>query len=111
MIADNISEAFSHAPRVFWSGGSIANYTARDYARSIGGQTLEMTRLGSYLEGINASNQLWRAASANFANVARNASSKLYCVQSTAGVKLRSIWATVEYGLVRARDIVYCAVK
>ena len=107
MIADNCAEAFSRAPQVFWSGGEIAKNTAKDYANIIGGKTLEMTRLGTYLEAIDASRPVWRAASANFANVANNASSAIYSIQSSAGVKLQSIWATVEYGYVSARDIIY----
>ncbi len=111
MIADNCSEAASHAPQVFWSGGEIAKSSAQDYAEIIGGKTLEMTKLGTYLETNGASSQVWNAASANFANVANNASSTIYSIQSAAGVRLESVWATVEYGFVHARKIIYSVVS
>ena len=107
MISDNFSEAISHAPQVFWSGGEVAKTTARDYASLIGGKTLEMTRLGTYLETLTVSRQVWQAASANFANVASNACSSIYSIQSSAGVKIQSTWATIEYGFVCARSIIY----
>ena len=76
--------------------------------KNVGGMTLEMTRLGQYLEKIDASIQMWRAASANFAN---SANGTVYSVQNAAGVRIQSIWATVEYDLVRARDIMYKVVS
>ena len=107
MAADNFSQALSRAPQVFWSGGEIVKNTARDFANMIGGKTLEMTRLGTYLESIEAASPTWRAASANFANVANNASRTIYCIQNSAGIRIQSIWATIEYGIVSAREIFY----
>lgn len=107
MIADNVSQAVSKTPQVFWSGGNLAKDSARKVAQNIGGKTLEMTKLGQHLEKIEAPIEMWKAASTNFANVANNASSSIYSIQNTAGVGLRSIWATVEYPLLSSRDIIY----
>ena len=76
-------------------------------ANAIGGKTITMTRVGEYLNAIDASETAWRAASANFANVASNASRAIYCLQSSTGVAIDSIWATVEYSFVYGREIVY----
>jgi len=50
---------FSHSPltpksggRVFWSGGTTAREGAEAFARQTGGQTLEMTRTGRFLDAI-----------------------------------------------------------
>ena len=40
-------------------------------------------------------------------NVANNASNAIYSIQNSAGVRLQSIWATVEYGFVSTKDIIY----
>jgi hypothetical protein len=66
-----------------------------------------MTRLGQYLERTNASIELWKAASTNFANVANSSRSLIYSVQNASGIRISSIWATVEYPLLRAKDIIY----
>ena len=66
-----------------------------------------MTKLGQYLESINANRDLWKAASANFANVARNTRGTIYSIQNSAGVSIDSIWATVEYDLLRNSHINY----
>ena len=111
MMADNISQAIHHAPQVFWSGGNVAKNAARQIAQSINGITLEMTKLGQHLEQTNASWEMWKAASQNFANVANNAASAVHAVHNATGVKLQSIWATIEYPLVQLRDIVYHVVN
>ena len=96
MISDNVSQAFCGAPQVFWSGQDLAKNAARQIANDIGGKTLEMTKLGSTLEQSGASDAVWRAASSNFANVANNSSSAIYSVQNAAGIRIQSIWSTVE---------------
>ena len=63
-------------------------------AQGINGKTLEMTRVGQFLEKTNASIESWKAASLNFAN---QASGKVISVQNSAGIKLESVWATIEY--------------
>lgn len=72
MIMDNYSNAFSSVAHVFWTGGEVAKGKASELAKSIGGKTIEMTRLGQYLERTNASRLLWDLASANFANTANS---------------------------------------
>ena len=94
MVADNITQAVSRTPQVFWSGGDIAKEAARKVAQDVGGKTLEMTKLGQHLEKVNASMKMWSAASANFAN---SASGIVYSVQNSAGIRIQSIWATIEY--------------
>ena len=107
MISDNVSQAFCGAPQVFWSGQDLAKNAARQIANDIGGKTLEMTKLGSTLEQSGASDAVWRAASSNFANVANNSSSAIYSVQNAAGIRIQSIWSTVEYPMLNGREIIY----
>ena len=111
MIADNVSQAWNNAPQVFWSGGDMAKNGAKQVASGIGGNTLEMTRLGMYLEQIDAPYPAWQAASSNFANIASNASSSIYSIQNVDGIKIQSIWATIEYPLLQGRDIAYGVVS
>jgi len=67
------------APRVFWSGGDVAKVAAREFARRIGGKTLEQTALGRLLEignktpglGYLRLQPLWDAASESFASDAQ----------------------------------------
>ncbi len=66
-----------------------------------------MTRLGTYLEQIDASYSAWQAASLNFANVASNSSSTIFSIQNIAGVGLQSIWATIEYPILQDMNILY----
>lgn len=70
-----------------------------------------MTRVGIYLEKTNAPYSAWQAASANFANVAVNASPNIYSVQNAAGIRLQSIWATVEYPVLQGKEIAYGVVQ
>ena len=107
MLADNASQACSSVSQVFWSGGDVAKNAAKQVASDVGGKTLEMTRLGTYLEQIDAPYSAWQAASSNFANVASNSSSAIYSIQNAAGVGLQSTWATIEYPLLQGRDIIY----
>ncbi len=111
MLADNASQACSNVSQVFWSGGDVAKNAAKQVANEIGGKTLEMTRVGSYLEQINAQYSAWQAASSNFANVASNSSSAIYSIQNASGVGIQSIWATIEYPLLQGKDIIYGVVS
>ena len=107
MVADNISQAVNKAPQVFWSGGDIAKNAGKQVASNIGGKTLEMTRTGAYLEQINAPYSAWQAASSNFANVANNTSNAIFSIQNASGIKLQSIWASIEYNLLQSSSITY----
>lgn len=71
------------------------------------GKTLEMTRLGQHLKKINASIDMWKVASSNFANIANQTLSFIYCIQNSAGVGLKSIWATIEYPILSTNSIIY----
>ena len=72
MMLDNLSNAFFNHLHVFWSGGDVAKNQAMSYANQNGGITLEMTRLGKYLETLPYNRQLWEYASQNFANQVSN---------------------------------------
>lgn len=76
-------------------------------AVDVGGKTLEMTRLGRHLEQITASSTAWKAASLNFANVASCTGTTIYSVQNTAGIRINSIWTTIEYPLLHGQSIIY----
>jgi len=57
MIIDNLSNlsnAVNQFTHVFWSGGDIAKNKDQYVAPESGGKTLEMTRLGRYLESISS---------------------------------------------------------
>ena len=107
MLADNIYQVYNNTAQVFWSGGEVAKNAAQQLANNIGGKTLEMTQLGTYLEQIDANYSTWQAASLNFANVARNSHSIVYSIQNIAGVWIQSTWATIEYPLLTGIDIIY----
>lgn len=107
MLSDNLSQAVNKVPQVFWSGEKLAETSARQFANSIGGRTLEMTKLGQHLEKIKAPIDMWYTASANFANVASNSACEIYSIQNAAGVKITSAWATIEYPLLAMRNIIY----
>lgn len=86
--------------RVFWSGGTTAREGAEAFARQTGGQTLEMTRTGRFLDAITTQKTYpylkpaWNKASQNFA---RGADGAVDVFQSSQGVRLESVWKTVEY--------------
>ncbi len=107
MLADNVSQWINRLPSVFWSGGNPAQKASESVAKCVGGNTLEMTRLGQYLTKLDATIKTWRAASQNFANVASNTSRSIYSIQNSAYVNIGSTWRNVEYPLLRARDIIY----
>ena len=107
MLMDNTSQAFNKGAQVFWAGGDVAKNAAKQVANNVGGKTLEMTRVRTYLEQINAPYSAWQAASSNFANVANNSSRAIYAIQNASGVRLKSIWATIEYPLLKGKDIIY----
>lgn len=112
MLADNVSQSVSKSSQVFWSGGSLAKKASVEVANSVGGKTLEMTRVGQYLERTNAPMEQWKAASSCFARVASITNTQVYSVQSCTGVKITSVWATVEYPLLSLsnKTINYCVV-
>jgi hypothetical protein len=87
--------------RVFWSGGKQARGAAETFARESGGQTLEMTRTGKFLDTITNDTTypllkpFWDRASRNFA---RGAGEGVEVFQSgSRGVRVDSVWTTVEY--------------
>jgi len=68
--------------------------------RQTGGQTLEMTKTGKFLDAITTEKTYpylkpaWNKASQNFA---RGADGAVDVFQSSQGVRLESVWRTVEY--------------
>ena len=109
MILDNVSQAINNNSQVFWAGGDAAKNAAQQVANNIdvAGKTLDMTRVGQYLEQINATREVWQSASANFANVANSSGSMIYSIQNIQGVYLQSIWVTTEYPLMSSAHIIY----
>ena len=71
MVLDNLSNSFHNYLHVFWSGGDVAKERAMSFAQNNGGITLEMTRLGKYLEKKPYNPDAWMYASQNFANQVR----------------------------------------
>lgn len=105
MVGDNISRAFNAFPQVFWSGDDLAKNA------SVGGKTLEMTRLCEYLQATQGSRDAWRAASLNFANVAKSSKQAIYSIQNASGMYIDSIWAATEYNIVKGCEITYGVVS
>ena len=107
MLLDNASKALNNTSQVFWSGSDIAKNAAKEVAYEIEGVTLEMTNVGIYLEQIEAKYSAWQAASLNFANVASNSNCLVYSIQNVVGVNIKSIWATIEYPMLKNCDIIF----
>ncbi len=96
MMMDNLKNSFHYVTHVFWSGGDIAKEAAADYANTINGTTLEMTRLGQYLSGLPEYNQrAWELASYNFANQVPSYS-QVNAILYYPGMRENAIWYTQE---------------
>ena len=86
--------------KVFWSGSDGAKDAAAAFAKKTGGNTLEMTKTGKFLDAITTRKTYpflkpaWNAASKRFA---KGAGSSTDVFHSTNGVRLKSVWATKEY--------------
>ena len=86
---------------VFWSGGMQTRQAAEAYASTIGGQTLEMTLPGKFLNAITTKQTypllkpLWAKASLNFAKNAEGAVDVFH--SATRGVRVESFWTKFEY--------------
>lgn len=93
--------------RVFWSGSAEARQAAAGWATSHGGQTLEMTARGRELAASNlewtAAKPLWEAASREFAS---GASGDVHVFQAAEGVRLDSMWAKIEFPILRQNPAV-----
>ena len=82
---------------------------AESFARATGGQTLEMTRLGRALSLGSSilprvvTNPLWRRASRRFAE---GASGAVNVFHSVNGVRLGSVWRTIEYPILRNNNAI-----
>jgi len=96
-----LSTASNVGGRVFWSGSKYAAAAAEAYARATGGQTLEMTFGGRILNAVTTRRSfpylkpIWDLASRRFA---AGASGTVNIFHASAGVRISSTWATVEYG-------------
>lgn len=108
MMVDNISNSINYKTHIFWSGGEISMNGATYLACQIDGTTLDMTRVGQYLTKVDASYELWKIASVNFANQVHNGTIA-FVVQNQGGVDLVSTWATIEYPILikKGIEIVY----
>ena len=98
--------------RVFWSGGVKAMNAAADYAKANGMKTLEMTRAGQNLanltEGMpwSEAGPMWQRLSAVYA---KGAKGTVHVFHNANGVRLESVWTTVEYPILKQNgvEIVY----
>ncbi len=100
MMLDNFSNAFNNPLHVFWSGGDVAKNQALSYANQNGGITLEMTRLGKYLETLPYNPQLWGYASQNFANQVSN-NGIVRAILYYPGMRVDAIWFTEKEILIK----------
>lgn len=89
-LVGNLSRSVDSSTLIFWSGGDKAKTAAANLAKHLGGNPLEITRRGAYLEKKGfVPDVIWRAASTNFANVA---SETARVVQLSAVPSIKSIW-------------------
>jgi hypothetical protein len=104
MMLDNMSNSFRSFTHVFWSGGhmdnngnviDVAKTRAVQVANSLNGKTLEMTRLGIYLEKIGAPSEAWTIASQNFASQGPYYGSA-HAVLYYPGMSEYGVWLTTE---------------
>ena len=94
MMLDNLGNSFHSVTHVFWSGGESARNGAMDLAHNIGGKTMEMTRIGTYLERTGAGLETWKIASFNFASqVPYNGKAYVFLNEP---IRETSVWLTVE---------------
>lgn len=95
MGLDNLGNSFNQFKHVFWSGGDVAKESAIDHANNIGGKTLEMTKLGKYLEknysGVNYNQDIWTIASKNFANQVSSRGS-VYAILYYPDMRIDAVW-------------------
>ncbi len=97
--------------RVFWSGGDIARTAAENYAKQTGGTTLEMTDAAKSLQRHMNKNKLtypqmsasWSRLSEDFA---RGAKGSVTVFHNAKGVRLKSIWRTVEYPILKDKNAI-----
>ena len=109
MMLDNLQNAFHYTTHIFWSGGELSQNAGTYLAQNIQGITLEMTKLGQYLSKLPKFNEdAWAVASANFANQVRSGST-VFVIQNTYGVRIDSVWATVEYDILAKKiaELIY----
>ena len=90
--------------RVFWSGSAGAREAAENFAKSIGGRTLEMTLLGRFFDKLgknlprSVTKPIWTGLSKRFA---RSAEGPVDVFHSRLGVRIESVWAKHEYIILR----------
>ena len=106
MMIDNLGHSFSSFTHVFYSGGyvnengdviDISKFRAAVLAKSLGGKTIDMTRLGMYLTkmGYPSNHATWTYASANFANQVPT-NGIVHAVLYYPGMIETSVWMTTE---------------
>lgn len=95
MMLDNLQNAVHYIPHVFWSGGDVAKNTAAEFAKINGYTTLEMTRVGQYLEGMAYNPKAWELASYNFAHQVPNFST-VHAILYYPQMRENAIWYTQE---------------
>ncbi len=100
MMLDNLSNLFNNSLRVFWSGGDVAKNRAMSFAQNNGGITLEMTRLGKYLETKPYNPDAWMYASQNFANQVRYGDT-VRAILYYNGMRPDAIWFSEEAILIQ----------
>lgn len=106
MMLDNLGHSSSSFTHVFYSGGyidrqgnviDVSKNRAVELANSIGGKTIDMTRIGTYLTktGYASNHPTWAYASANFANQVPNLG-KVHAILYYPGMSEASVWMTTE---------------
>lgn len=100
MMLDNLSNSFNNSLHVFWSGGDVAKNRAMSFAQNNGGITLEMTRLGKYLETKPYNPDAWMYASQNFANQVRYGDT-VRAILYYNGMRPDAIWFSEEAILIQ----------
>jgi len=106
-------DALGLKDKVFWSGGDKAREAAEAYAKSIGGEILEMTPTGQALEGFTKgmdwhteAKPLWEKTSQAFAGAAPSSQRKAVVFIDPAKYRgLDSVWEKFEKPILKEKGI------
>ena len=104
MMADNWANSLHHTTHIFWSGGDLSKNGGKYLSSYVNGITLDMTKLGQYLEKRNVPYEAWIIASQNFANQVPYGGT-VFSFQNMAIVNPTSIWALYEYPILNSNCI------
>ena len=99
-VCDNFMNAINNYTHVFWSG-YYTQEAGNNLANDVGGKTIEMTKLGNYISGIENANEkgYWELASRLFANQVKYGDTAYVILNYP--LRDGNIWETVEQPMLK----------